>query len=173
MRWLIFFIFAYLMLGAQIGIGSRLAIGGASPNLVLLAVIFICINTPREVALSAGMILGLMQDLLTSAPPGLYAVSYGLVAALCASANRQVYPDHPLTHFFFTFVAQIITSAVLLVHDRFYRSIHVVDGAVLTAMPLIFASFYSALVAPLVLGVLSRIKPIFGFLGVSKRVRPY
>ena len=41
MRWLTYFILAYVIVGLQIGLGDYVRYQGAAPNLVLLAVIFI------------------------------------------------------------------------------------------------------------------------------------
>ena len=73
MRWITYFILAYVILGLQIGAGPFLRFQGASPNLVLLAVIFITMNAPRDAALLGAFSLGVMQDLLTAQPPGLFA----------------------------------------------------------------------------------------------------
>lgn len=172
MRWLIFFIFAYLMLGAQTGVGDQLRIHGASANLVLLAVTFICLNTSREASLTAALLLGLLQDLLTLQPPGLFAFAYGLVGLVCTSSNRVVYPDHPLTHVFFAFVGQLVVSAVVLGHS-FLRPPAGADGSHLALMPLLWTCVYTAAVAPIVLGLLTRVKPVFGFDPVRRRPRAY
>ena len=80
MRWLTFLILAYLAVALQIGLSPYLAYHGAAPNLVLLAVIFIAVNAPRDSALLGCFALGVMQDLVSHQPPGLFAFSYGLVA---------------------------------------------------------------------------------------------
>src|ERR1700749_2562039 len=88
MRWLTYFILAYLTLGLQIGLAGHIALGGARPNLVLLAVIFIAINAPRDAALLGCFVLGLLQDLTTQQPLGIFALSYGLVAMFTISTQQ-------------------------------------------------------------------------------------
>src|SRR5947209_11369077 len=99
MRWLAYFIFAYVVLALQIGLAPYLAYQGAAPNFVLLAVVFIAINAPRDAALLGSFSLGVLQDLLTQQTPGLFALSYGLLALAAVGMQHVVYREHPLTHF--------------------------------------------------------------------------
>src|SRR5687768_15200573 len=99
MRWLTYFILAYLALGLQVGLGDYVSYLGAGPNLVLLAVIFIAINAPRDAALLGCFGMGLMHDLLTHQPLGLFGLSYGLVGMMASGTHQVVYREHPLTHF--------------------------------------------------------------------------
>src|SRR5215210_4341814 len=114
MRWLSCFILAYIALGIQIGAGEFMRVGGAKPNLVLLAVIYIAINAPRDAALLAGFLMGFMLDLTGLGPLGLYAFAYGLVAMFIVSMQEVVYREHPMTHFIVTLFASLIVSTVAL-----------------------------------------------------------
>src|SRR5215213_9217449 len=82
MRWPAFFILVYVAVGLQIGMGDFVRIGGsgARPDLVMLAVIFIAIHAPRDAALLGAFGIGLVQDLVSLSPLGLYALAYALVA---------------------------------------------------------------------------------------------
>lgn len=187
MRWLVFLIFAYLLLGAQAGVGEHFRVMGASPNLVLLGVVFIALNTPREAALTAALLLGLFHDLAASSGPfGLHAVAYGLVGLAATSANREVYTDHPLTHFFASLGGQIIvaiTTAAVLVAQAYFRgpaspanpdeAAPIPLGLQISWATLAGSCLYTAILAPLVLGLLARIKPLFGFEPLRRRIRPY
>lgn len=187
MRWLVFLIFAYLLLGAQVGVGEHFRVMGASPNLVLLGVVFIALNTPREAALTAALLLGLFHDLAASSGPfGLHAVAYGLVGLAATSANREVYTDHPLTHFFASLGGQLIvavtTAAVLLAQSYVHGSRvpagaeeggPIVLGPQVPWATLAGSCLYTAILAPLGLGLLARIKPLFGFEPLRRRIRPY
>jgi hypothetical protein len=99
MRWLAYVILAYVAVALQIGLGPFLRYKGAQPNLVLLAAVFIALNAPRDAALLGCFCLGLLQDLLTQQPPGLFALSYGLTAMVAVSVHQVIYREHPLTHF--------------------------------------------------------------------------
>jgi rod shape-determining protein MreD len=164
MRWLTYFILAYLAIGLQLGAGDLLTIAGAKPNLVLLAVIFIAINAPREPALLGCVGIGLMQDLVNLQPLGLYAAAYGLVGMFVVSTQEIVYREHPLTHFSLGFVGCLLVAAVVLVHGL-VRPPRVAPGA------LFGTAVYTAALAPLVLWGLQRIKRVFSFTPPRRRLR--
>ena len=48
MRWFVYFIVAYVMLGLQAGVAPFVRLGGAPVNLVLLTALFIALNAPRS-----------------------------------------------------------------------------------------------------------------------------
>ncbi len=52
MRWLPYFILAYVALGVQVGLGHYVSYKGAAPNLVLVAAVFIGLNAPPPAARS-------------------------------------------------------------------------------------------------------------------------
>ena len=164
MRWLPYFILAYIALGVQSGLGAYAQVGRATPNFVLLAAVFIAVNAKRDAALLGCFILGLMQDLLTSSPLGLWALAYGAVGLFVVSTQEVVYRDHFLTHFSLGLAGGLISGAVVLLHGLVYPMLHPAwrlgrPGI----MALIASAFYTALLAPLVLGILQRAKKVFGF----------
>src|SRR3954451_19662935 len=112
MRGLTYIILAYLTLGMQVGLSPFIRLGGAPPNLGLLAALFIALNAPKEPALLGCFLLGLMQDLLTEQTLGLYAFSYGLIAMFVMSTQQLLYREHPLTHVLVAFAASIICAAI-------------------------------------------------------------
>src|SRR5438067_8306078 len=121
MRWLAYFILAYLILGLQAGMSAFVQFRGAAPNLVLLAMLFIALCAPRDAALLGAFGLGLMQDLLTQQPLGLYAFSYGLIAMLVIPSQSMMYREHPVTHVSMALVGSVICS-VLIIIDGWIRA---------------------------------------------------
>ncbi|HEY8665177.1 MAG TPA: rod shape-determining protein MreD, partial [Tepidisphaeraceae bacterium] len=117
MRWLAYFILAYVAVGLQTGLSGFVDYHHNAPNFVLLAVIFIAINAPRDAALLGCFILGALQDLVTIRPLGLYALSYGLVAMFVISTQQIVYREHPLTHFSLALVGGLMTGFIILIND--------------------------------------------------------
>ncbi len=165
MRWLPYFILAYVMLGLQIGLSGHLRIGETWwPNLVLLAVIFIAIHAPRDAALLAGFGLGVLQDLATQQTLGIFALSYGLVAMFTVSTQQLVYRGHPLTHFSLALVGGLMSGLVMLIHGW-------VRGPRLSPMMLFYSAVYTAVLAPFVLGLLQQVKKVFGFQPPRRRLR--
>jgi len=178
MRWLAYFILAYVALGAQIGLAPYLALAGAIPNLVLLCAIFLAINAGREPALLGCFGLGAMQDMLSQQPLGLFAFSYCLVGMFVVSTQELVYREHPLTHFSMALSGGFITAVVLILHDWLRPASTAVqrDGIILpTIRPawitLFTSAIYTAALAILILGLLQRIKKIFAFDAARRKAR--
>ena len=164
MRWLTYFILAYVMLGLQIGLRGFFDIGGAWPNLVLMAAIYIAINAPHDAALLGCFGLGLIQDMTSEQRLGIYALSYGLVAMFTVSTQQIVYRGHPLTHFSLALVGSLLTSFIIAVQGW-------VRGPSPHVMTLLYCSLYTAVLAPFVLGALHRVNRAFAFQPSRRKMR--
>ena len=158
MRWFAYYILAYVALGIQIGLSGHAQVGEARINFVLVAAAFIAANAPRNAALLGCFGLGLLQDFSTINAPGLYAISYGLMAALVAGTQRAMLGEHPATHFLLTLVGGLIAAAVLWLHGRFAPL-----GVAVPVGPLLVSAVYSAVVALPLLWLLTRLKKFFRF----------
>ena len=165
MRWLVFFILGYVALGIQAGLaGPHLRVQGVPPNVVLLAVIFVGVNAPREAALLGCFVLGMMQDLLTAQGLGVYALSYGLVGMFIVSTQEFVYRNHPLTHFSLALVGGFLTSVVVLL-NAWWR------GGWVSPVGLMTSVVYTAMIGVVVLGVLQRFRRVFAFEPARRRIK--
>lgn len=177
MRLLPYILLAYVALGIQVGLGQYVAVRGASPNLVLVAAIFVGLYAPREAGLMGCFGMGLMQDLLTRQPLGLYALAFGLAGLLVVNVQQMVDREHPLTHVALGLVGGVIVALVLLMHGLVHPpTVRTVSGAAaevaaggaapatrLPASTEFLRAVYTALVAPFVIGLLLKIKRTFGF----------
>ncbi|HXE53197.1 MAG TPA: rod shape-determining protein MreD [Tepidisphaeraceae bacterium] len=178
MRWLTFAIFAYLTVALQIGLGPFVGYHGATPNLVLLAAVFIALYAPRDAALLGCFVLGALQDMVTIQQPGLYALSYGLVALFVTGTQQMVYRDHPLTHFSLALVGGLVTEFILVLHGYIHPpaarmgDVHIVLPAIrLSATTLLIGALYTAILAPIAFAPLQRTKPWFGFQPGRRKMR--
>jgi rod shape-determining protein MreD len=117
MRWLAYFILAYVLLGLQLGLGPFIAYRDVPPNLLILLVIFIALNAERNEAMLVCFLIGLAQDLTTLQPLGLFAFSYGIVAVLVCWLAESVRRAHPFTHFSLAFMATMVVGVILLAHQ--------------------------------------------------------
>ncbi len=166
MRWISYFILAYLIIAIHMALAGYLRWGQASPNLVLPAAVFIAINARREHALIGAFGLGFLQDLFTQHPLGLFAFAYGLVGLFVVGTQPAVYRDHPLTHFFVTLLASVLVGFVVLFNNWAYPILHTHSGQLRQPMLGILASaLYTAALAPIIMGLLGKAKPLFGFRG--------
>ena len=159
MRTIAYLILAYVALGAQVGLGAFITVGGAPPNLVLLAALFLALNAPREPALMGCFGLGLMQDMLTQQSLGIFALSYGLVAMFVISTQQLVYREHPLTHVSIAFSASLIVAVITILHGLFR-----LDSEQRVAISkLFYVMLYTTALSPIVLGLLQKLRKAFGF----------
>ena len=158
MRWPAFFILVYLAVGLQIGMGDFVRIGGAGarPDLVLLAVIFIAIHAPRDAALLGAFTIGLVKDMTTLSPLGLYAIAYSMVGMFVVSTQEYVYRAHPVTHVTLGFFGSLVAGAVVLIHGW-------IKGPSASLGEVFGSAVYTALLAPLLLGALNLAKGAFSF----------
>jgi rod shape-determining protein MreD len=177
MRPLSYFLLAYITLGLQAGIARAMQWNTAAPNFVLLAVVFISLNAPRDAALLACFGLGAMQDLTSGGTMGLFAFSYGLVALFILAIQQAVYRKHPATHFILVMIAGILVAIILAIHGWFRPpgAQTAPDGSHLPAvhlpvLPLFYTAIYSAILAPFILGGLQRISRVFRFQSARRRM---
>lgn len=164
MRWPAYLILVYVAVGLQTGLGEYLRIDGARPDLVLLAVVFIAINAPRDAALLGAFGIGLVQDLVTLSPPGLYALAYSAVALAMIKMQELVSRTHPAAHFLLALMGGILSAAVVLIHGW-------IKGPAAPIGELFGGALYTAILAPLILGLLTSMRKIFGF--ARRRARGY
>jgi rod shape-determining protein MreD len=165
MRWPVYFILAYVATGLQIGLGEFMRVGAARPDLVLLAVIFIAIHAPRDAALLGCFGIGMMKDMTTLSPLGLYALAYSLAAMFTVSTQELVYRAHPVTHFSLAFVGSLLAGAVVLIHGW-------IRGPSAPVGEVFGNALFTALLAPVVLGLLSLARKVFAF-SSRRRGRAY
>ena len=163
MRWTAYLILVYFAIGVQVGAGEFLRVGNSRPDLVLLAVIFIAIHAPRDAALLGAFGIGLMQDLVSLSPLGVYALAYSLVGMFVVSTQELVYRAHPITHFSLGLVGGLITATVVAIHG-WTRG-----PAGISAMDLFTSALYTALLAPIVLGLLNQTRKAFQFTARRRR----
>ena len=171
MRWLPFFILAYVILGLQLGLGEYASWRGAQPNLVLVAAVFVAVNAPRDAGLLAAFLLGLLQDLVSVQPLGLHGLSYGLAALVVVGSKQLAYSDHPMTHFMLALGGGLVTAAVVYAHGLIRppgEPVTTEAGEALSPFRpglgmLLFAALYTAALAPILFWLLGKLKPVFGF----------
>ena len=156
MRWPAYLILAYLAVGIQIGMAEYLRVGAARPDLVLLAVIFIAIHAPREAALLGCFGLGIISDLVSLNPLGVYALAYSMVGMFTISTQEYVYKSHPMTNFTLGLVGGFLCGTVVAIHGW-------IRGPRASVTDLLAAALYTALLAPIVLGLLNLTRGAFSF----------
>lgn len=82
MRWPIFAIAAYLALVLQTGFKGMVHLGGVTPSLLLILLVYVGLSAPPLAVLWAGAVLGLLYDLSAAVPATgvpLYVVGAGVL----------------------------------------------------------------------------------------------
>ena len=157
MRWAAYLILVYMAIGLQVGLQAYVRTdGGSRPDLILLAVLFIALNAPRDAALLGAFGIGVVSDLVTVGPLGLYALAYSLVALFVVSAADLLAKSHPVTHFAVALAGGLIAGLVVLIHGW-------VRGPSVPVGVIFGSAVYTALLSPIVLGLLQLIKGLFAF----------
>jgi rod shape-determining protein MreD len=132
---------------------------------VLLYALFIALCAPRDAALLGSFGLGLMQDLLTQQPMGVYAFSYGLIAMLIVPTQSMVFRENPITHVSVALVGSVICSTMIVIHGWVRR-----DVIRISPTTLLYQTLYTALLAPMFIGSLMRVRKAFAFQAPRRRV---
>jgi len=162
MRWLPFVLLSYLFVCVQFALGAALRWGEATPDLVLLLVVFVGLHAPPRVALAGAVAAGLMADVVAGQGIGTYAVGYALVAALCGQLRDVLYPDHAVTHVTVTLVGGLAVATYLEVRHG-VRSIFFADEPTIAFVRRALGSAATAALAVPVIWALRRMRRAFAF----------
>lgn len=112
---------AIIIVGAillQLLVAPNIAIAGATPNFLLIAVVVIAISSGPQQGSIAGFGLGLLFDLLESGPIGPWALVLTLIGFLAGSLQRNIFAESwrlPVTIVLIaSFLAQVLYGIVLV-----------------------------------------------------------
>ncbi len=160
MRLLPYILLAYIALGVQSGLGVLWTEGGSSPNLVLIAAIFIATHATRSAALLGCFCMGLMQDLLTLQPLGLYAFSYGLIALMLIGSQPALKRANALVHILTALFSATVVMLIVLINQFFLTPAGEPHPG---AWPMFKGVLLTTLLAPLLLWLLHKTRKAFVF----------
>ena len=117
MRWIRFFLVAYIVVAVQFALRGALGWGVWTPNLVFLLVVFVGMHALIEPAMIAGLVLGLMHDVIASHGIGTYALAYTILAAIAVQLRGVMYSDHIVTHVMMPFALGLLLLLYLLLRQ--------------------------------------------------------
>ena len=164
-RFLLTFLFV-VALGAATGAGY--ATGRGYPVLPgwmaeKVATVLPWVPSPaRSAALLGSVLMGLMQDILTTTPLGTYGFAYGMVALLIVSVQQVVHREHPVTHFSLSLIGSIMTGLVLM-------GVGWRHGSMPAVLALLVQSLLTAALSVPVVWLLMRFRKAFAFDGSRRR----
>ncbi len=122
MRWPIFAILTYLTLVLETGLKGMLHIGGATPSLLLILLVYAGISAPPLTVLWAAALLGLLHDLSAAAPgtgAPLHIVGPGVLGFMLAGyttlqIRALVFRNSAITVAIAVFFAGILAHLVIV-----------------------------------------------------------
>jgi hypothetical protein len=102
-----------------------------------------------------------MQDLTTAEPSrlGLYGLAYGIFALLIGGFGTPAVRGNVVIHSVLTFVCGLITALVVLLHGW----LPITRGIRMPVGVMIWSALYTALVSPIFLVPLNRLRKLFAF----------
>ena len=119
MRWLTFFILAYVATVLQstlLGLMTGATVGGATVNLLFILALYYALSARKSDAPWACMALGLMADLASSYPFGAYAAAFAVAGWGVTRIRSHLVGEHPISvlfmSFILTFLLEVIVGAV-------------------------------------------------------------
>ena len=161
MRWLAFAALAIVCVTLHTTVAPRLAVAGARPDWILVAVVFFAMHVRSLDAVVAGWTLGLLADFQTAERFGLLSLVYGLTALLVYFGREHMFRSNPFAHFAMTLVAGLIVQFMLWT----YYAVGVGAGGASWFGQLFtvgWAALYTALWAPPVHACLLKLSPWLG-----------
>jgi rod shape-determining protein MreD len=156
MRWLTFITLVVLVVSLQSTVAGRLTCLGATPDWVLVLVVFYALHARADQAMAAGWLAGALADLLTIERFGLLSLTYGLVAVVVCQVRGWMFTRHPLTHFGLTLAAALVVRVGWSV----YRAAFDLSGDGVLALG--WSCVYTALWAPPLHWVLLKMPRVLG-----------
>jgi len=164
MRWLSFTFLVLALVVIQVSICQPLALGSKriTPDLLLVVVVVLAFWPGGEDdVLVACWVLGLMKDLLSSAPLGSYAFSFGLLALLIRQLREMIYGDRLLPMMLVTVLGSFGVEQMVYLLSGFkgidfgghYREL---------SKMMVFSALLSALVMPYINWLLQKINRRLG-----------
>lgn len=116
-------IFAAVVL--EIAVAPRLKFGGVSPNLLLVALVYVGLLANRQEILMASFAGGLFLDLFSSFPFGIFAVIFVLIGILL---NESKYYLFARANFFVILLATSIATILFYILFSFLLKIFILSG---------------------------------------------
>ena len=162
MRWITFVIAGYLFVCAQFALGGLLRWGEATPNLVLVLLVFVALHARTRAALVAGFVAGLMHDVVAGHGLGTFALAYPLVVAVAVQLRDVLSTEHAVTHALVTLLLGTLVAASLVVRHAIRGRIVADDPSIALGRQLLGAVATTVASLPIV-WLLRKARRAFGF----------
>ncbi len=118
MKWFPFALVSLTLLALESAVAPRVALFGAQPDWLLVAVVFFALHVPARDAVVGAWVIGLGADLMTLERLGLIALTYLAVAVVVVNVREFVFKFGRTTQFLVTLLACLSVRALWLTYHR-------------------------------------------------------
>ena len=130
------------------------SIGGVTPDLALIWVVFCAVHYSRTVGIGSGIVIGILQDSLSGGLLGVNTLSKSFIGFFFSALKDKFFVEGVLPIAFFLAISSLFDGWI------FYLSMNtVLEGEITTSFlyqSLPIYSFYNAVVGPVIFLVLNR-----------------
>ena len=130
------------------------SIGGVTPDLALIWVVFSAVHYSRTVGIASGIVIGILQDSLSGGLLGVNTLSKSFIGFFFSALKDKFFVEGVLPIAFFLVISSLFDGLV------FYLSMNtVLEGEITTSFlyqSLPIYSIYNAVVGPVIFLVLNR-----------------
>ena len=111
---LVFAVFALMALLLQTTLLPRVAIGRATPDLLLILTVYLGLHYHSARGAAGAFLLGYLQDASSASAAGLNAFAACLVYVLVYLTSRQLWVDNTISKIVVVFLASIVKTLAIL-----------------------------------------------------------
>lgn len=142
----------------QTNVIGAIEIAGATPDIVLIFMVYIANKNGPMVGQVAGFVSGVTQDILSVAPLGFYALTRTMIGMIFGLTRGNVYLDAIVAPILLTLVATIMKGVIFALTGAIFG----VSGVASSVWSLRFLTeiLYNAALAPLLFGLFGRIRSL-------------
>ena len=130
------------------------SIGGVTPDLVLIWVVFCAVHCSRNIGIGSGIVMGILQDSLSGGLLGVNTLSKSFIGFFFSALKDKFFMEGVLPIAFFLAISSLFDGLV------FYLSMNtVLEGEISSSFlyqSLLIYSFYNAVVGPIMFLVLNQ-----------------
>ena len=105
----IWFLIIYFL---QSSFFNAFTIAGVKPNLFIIFIIFVSLNTSKYYAMSIGIIIGLLIDFIIGNNIGQNAILYGLLGYIISSIRVSISKDSKISNILIIFISTLCLETV-------------------------------------------------------------
>lgn len=96
-----------------------LAVNGATPDLLAVAVIFFGLFSGIRSGIESGLVTGLIKDILSAGIFGANIIIFGALGLISGVLSERIYRDNPLIQFFISFLSAYLISGFNLTNAAY------------------------------------------------------